>query len=307
LTGTGLRPCQQGFTLVEMLVAMAISLVLSGALVMTYLGGLQTNRATMALAQLNEDGQAAVAMLAQQLRQAGYNPAPPGAAAARDLHTGGITLFACDAGFESVSAALPSLQCRRDKEAPGALAIAYLADRFNTVPTADTPPRATDCVGSGIVALADGSGPYYVAQNRFFVANGNLMCVGSGGIKPFTNPQPFVENVEDLRLAFGMSLPQVSGTLAAGYLRAAEIGGLAGNDGVLADAGFLALAPSQRWAGVASVRVCVLMRSADVVLEQGRAPQPYLDCNGGLRNATDGRLRRAFSATVLLRNRAAPA
>ena len=307
MTRTGLRQCQQGFTLVEMLVAMAISLVLSGALVMTYLGSLQTNRATMALAQLHEDGQAALALLAQQLRQAGYNPAPPGATAARDLHTGRLTLFACDAGFESASAAMASLQCRRGTEGPGALAIAYLADRFNTVPTAETPPRATDCVGSGIVAVADGSGPYYVAQNRFFVANGNLMCVGSGGTKPFTNPQPFVENVEDLRLAFGMSLPQVSGALTAGYLRAAEIGGLAGNDGVLADAGFLALSPAQRWAGVASVRVCVLMRSADVVLEQGSAPQPYLDCGGGLRNATDGRLRRAFTATVLLRNRAAPA
>lgn len=296
---------QAGFSLVELLVALAIGLVLSGALAVTYLGSLQTSRATMALAQLNEDGQAALAMMVQQLRQAGYNPAPPGAAAPRDLKVEGITLFACDTGFDSVKSPIPSLQCNAGKPGQGALAIVYLADRFNTVPTTDTPPRATDCVGTGIHALEDDNGPYFVAQNRFFIANGNLMCAGSGGVKPFTNQQPFVENVEELRLTFGVSSPRSTSTAPAGYLSAAEVGGLTGSDGVFADAEFLALAPAQRWDKVVSVRVCLLMRSAGGVLEPGNAPQPYLDCDGTLRDATDGRLRRAFSTTVLLRNRVA--
>lgn len=292
-----------GFSLVELLVAMAVGLVLSGALAVTYLGNLQSSRATMALAQLNEDGQAALAMIVQQLRQTGYNPAPPGADAPRDLKVEGLTLFACDAGFDTLTSPMASLQCKAGKQGQGAMAVVYVADRFNTVPTADSPPRATDCVGTGLHALVDDNGPYFVAQNRFFIANGNLMCAGSGGVKPFANQQPFVENVEELRLAFGVSSPRTTSTAPAGYLSAAEVGGLAGNDGVFADAEFLALTPAQRWDKVVSVRVCLLMRSAGVVLEQGNTPQPYLDCSGTLQDATDGRLRRAFSTTVLLRNR----
>ncbi|MES2974583.1 MAG: PilW family protein [Pseudomonadota bacterium] len=294
---------QRGSTLVELLVALAIGLVLSGALVITWLGNLQTNQSTMALAQLHEDGQAALGMIAQQLRQAGYNPAAPGADAPRDLKLDGITLFACDSGFESITQPMPSLTCASAKPGPAAIAVAYLADRFNTVPTADTPPRATDCLGAGIAALADDNGPYFVAQNRFFVANGNLMCAGSGGSKPFANPQPFVENVEDLRLTFGVSSPHATGTVPAGYLSASELGPLSGHDGVIADAGFMALTPAQRWDKVVSVRVCLVMRSAGVVLEGRRASQVYTGCGGMLQEATDGRMRRAFSTTVLLRNR----
>ncbi len=300
---SALQHAQAGFSLVELLVALAIGLVLSGALAVTYLGNLQTSRATMALAQLNEDGQAALAMIVQQLRQAGYNPAPPGADKPRDLKVQGVTLFACDAGFEAVASPMSSLQCKAGRQRQGAIAIAYLADRFNTVPTAETPPRATDCVGTGIHPLTDDHGPYFVAQNRFFIANGNLMCAGSGGVKPFTNQQPFVENVEELRLAFGVSSPHTTHTAPAGYLSAAEVGGLTGHDGVFADAEFLALTPAQRWDKVVNVRVCLLMRSAGAVLEQGNASQPYIDCDGILQDATDGRLRRAFATTVLLRNR----
>lgn len=298
---TGLQ--QRGFTLVELLVSITIGLVLSGALVVTYLGNLQTNQATMALAQMHEDGQAALGMIAQQLRQAAYNPAPPGADAPRDLKLDGITLFACDNGFASTSEPMPQLACRSTKAGPAAVAVAYLADRFNTVPTADVPPRATDCLGSGIIALADDNGPYFVAQNRFFVVNGNLMCAGNGGAKPFANPQPFVENVEDLQLGFSVHSLHAGGSLTAAYLRAGEIGPLSGHEGVFQDAGFMALSPSQRWDKVITVRVCLVLRSNGPVLEHSTGPQPYVGCGGTLLNASDGRMRRAFTTTVLLRNR----
>lgn len=299
------RALQRGVTLIELMVSMAIGLALVGALVLTYLGNAQSTRTSMALTQMSEDGQAALALMTQQLRQADYNPRLPAPAGVRDLQTGGFGFFACDAGFQSVSAAFASLQCNTGT-GPAAMAVTYVADRFNTVPTAATPPGPTDCVGNGVPSITDAAGAYYVVQNRFYVDGGNLMCAGNGATSPFSGAQPFVENIDDLVVNFGVAapLPPVGGV--AGYMTAAQLGPIAGSSGVFNDADFMALAPAARWGRVLSVRVCVVMRSAVAVVPAlESAPQHYVDCRGKKIRTVDGVLRRAFAATVLLRNRVA--
>jgi type IV pilus assembly protein PilW len=295
------KAAQQGFTLIEMMVSLTIGLFLVGALIVTYLGNLQSSRASIALTQMSEDGQAALGLITQSLRQTSYNPRQPVTGDVHDLKLGGLTLFACDTGFSTISDAMPSLTCAGGA-GPGAIAMAYLGDRFNGILTSDG--KVSDCVGSGIDPITDSSGNYTVVQNRYYLANGSLMCAGSGGANPFTNPQPFVDNVDDLKVSFGVSSPTGTDALATGYLSASQVGPLNGSNGVFNDADFMALTPVARWDKVISARVCVVMRSSGVVLEGGSAnPPQYNDCDGVLQTIKDGRLRRAFSATVLLRNR----
>jgi len=296
---------QRGFTLVELLVSITIGMALVGALVVTYLGNAQSNRSVIALTQLGEDGQASLALMVQQLRQTDYNPRVGFPPVQRDLQVDGFALVGCDSGVQSVSGATGTLKCN-SSSGPAAFSVAYIGDGFNTVPTGDSPPRATDCAGAGVTPLGDASGSYTVVQNRFYVRNGSLMCAGNGGIAPYSTPQPFVENVEDLRISFGVSAPLSTSTVAAGYMSAAEVGALTGTAGVFADADFFALTPAARWGKVVSVRVCLVMRSPGVVLPASdAAPQYYNDCSGAKVKTVDGRLRRAFAATVLLRNRVA--
>ncbi|MBC7438290.1 MAG: PilW family protein [Bdellovibrionales bacterium] len=300
------KGAQAGFTLIEMMVALTIGMFLVGALIVTYLGNARSSRASIALTQMSEDGQAALGILTQSLRQTGYNPRQPVTGDAYDLKLGGLTLFACDTGFFSISAAMPLLTCAAGV-APGAIAVAYLGDRFNGIMTSDG--KVSDCVGSGIVPTIDTptGASYTVVQNRFYLAKGSLMCAGNGGVNPFTTPQPLVDNVVELKVSFGVSAPTGTDTLATGYLSASEVGPLTSAVGVFNNASFIALAPVDRWGKVVSARVCVVMQSSVVVLEGGSANQPqYNDCNGILRTSSDGRLRRAFAATVLLRNRVVP-
>ncbi len=56
----------------------------------------------------------------------------------------------------------------------------------------------------------------------------------------------------------------------------------------------------RRWAAVKSVRVCVLVRSAAPVFD---TPARYVDCQGTVVLPTDRRMRRAYTTTLLLRNR----
>jgi type IV pilus assembly protein PilW len=300
----GLPPRRQtGFTLVELLVALVLGLLVVGAVLSLYLGNVRATRTAAALAQLNDDGQAALALIGHELRQAGYNPPPPAADAARDLGTGGMMLLACDGGFAQIRVDLPELACRAS-EGPAALAVVYLGDGYNTVRTAST-DEATDCVGSGIRASVDAQGRYFVVQNRLFVERGSLMCAGSGGVKPFTNPQPFVENVDDLQVVFGVGAAGDGSGPAAGYLRASEIGpasdGPAGPAPEVAPS-LRALAPAERWARVRSVQVCVLVRSATPVVEPWDPGPAFRNCAGQIQTSSDGRLRQTFRMTVQLRN-----
>lgn len=305
--GRGAAHClsQRGFTLVELMVSITIGLALIGALSVTYLGNAQSNRSVIALGQLGEDGQAGLALMVQQLRQTDYNPRVGSPSARRDLQVDGFALFGCDRGFQSVSAATGALACN-STTGPAAFSLTYIGDGLNTIPTADVPPKATDCTGAGVTPLADANGSYTVVQNRFYVQNGSLMCAGNGGVTPYATPQPFVENVEDMRLMFGVSAPLSTNTVASGYMSAAEVGAQTGTAGVFADTDFTDLAATARWAKVVSVRVCLVMRSSAVVLPASdAAPQYYNDCSGTKVRTVDGRLRRAFAATVLLRNRVA--
>ena len=64
-----------------------------------------------------------------------------------------------------------------------------------------------------------------------------------------------------------------------------------------------ALSVSDRWAKVATVRVCLIVRSETPVAADTDSAR-YYDCTGTLvTTPPDLRLRRAYTTTIVLRNR----
>ncbi|MBZ4152197.1 hypothetical protein JYG46_23395, partial [Escherichia fergusonii] len=59
------------------------------------------------------------------------------------------------------------------------------------------------------VAAAAPVPSYTLAQARFYVDGGRLMCRGNGGTATATAlggaPQPLVENIQDMRIWYGLS------------------------------------------------------------------------------------------------------
>ena len=161
---------------------------------------------------------------------------------------------------------------------------------------AGTPPVVTTSLGLVTYAMAENR--FYISTSRNIVSP-SLYCKGNGGGAGALQ-QPLVENIEDLQLTYGTmnaatALEEVKKSPVAGYLSADQIGtnvALAGlpNDGA-------------RWAKVITVRICVLVRSESPVVSDSASAR-YLKCDGTVSAAQpDLRLRRAYSTTVVLRNR----
>jgi type IV pilus assembly protein PilW len=311
----------RGLTLIELMVSMVIGLILMITVVATYLGASGAGRVAEAQGRMNEDAQAALGILAQQLRMAGNNPKRPNYTAAAPRNPvygsayvgspGTYFLRGCDGTFSNITAAadIPTLVCNAGGgAAPDSIAISYEADAFNTIPTTAGVP--TDCLGQAltqftpdvnqwngvsVVPLPVTAPGFAVADNRFYLANSavtatpSLYCKGSGN----AIAQPLVENVEDLQFSYGTASSAAATLAVAGYINA---------DGMLTGA-LGALADDLRWSKVMTVRICVVVRSVLPVVVDAASAQ-YVRCDGTV-NASPGdlRLRRAYSTTVVLRNR----
>jgi type IV pilus assembly protein PilW len=314
----------QGLSLIELMVSLTIGLILMIAVISAYLGSAGAGRMAEAQGRMNEDANAALTILAQQLRMAGNNPKKPNYTDVPPVNpvygTSTFTVRGCEGGFSDVAtaASIPALTCAGGaSSSPDAVAISYEADRYNTVPLASGAP--SDCLGQELkepnVALFTANRSisngvtstgqvvtYTVADNRYYVATSppsvipSLYCRGNGGTGANSLGQPLVENVEDLQLTYGTALSNATATLAvAGYLDAAN---------VTTEASLALLATDQsRWSKVVTVRVCIVVRS-EALVAPSLASARYTKCNGDLENSPpDLHLRRAYSTTVVLRNR----
>jgi type IV pilus assembly protein PilW len=70
----GWRPPQAGFTLIEMLIALAISSVLLAGLYSFYLSQKQTYVLREQVAEMQQNVRSGLALMAREIRMAGYNP-----------------------------------------------------------------------------------------------------------------------------------------------------------------------------------------------------------------------------------------
>jgi type IV pilus assembly protein PilW len=326
----------RGFSLIELMISMTIGLVIVIAAMSAYVGSSTASKVSDAQNRMNEDAQAALSVLAQQIRMAGTNPVQSGRADAfrhnpvfDPTYVGGtvtaygtttftatagtatysLSAFAirgCDGTFTNILtlANLDSFSNCGTSTLPDSIGISYEGDKYNT---ASSVASAGDCVGNTVPTItASGTtttpaltATYWVVDNRFYIANPsstpsvpNLYCKGNGG-----SAQPLVENVENMQFLYGtVSTTNTSATATvAGYLTATEVVALAPTANT---AGY-----STAWGKVLSVRICVVVRSENPVVTE-TASSNYYNCDGALDSTnTDRRLRRAYTTTVVLRNR----
>mgnify|MGYP003609422110 CR=1 FL=1 len=297
-----------GLSLVELMVSIAIGLVVTIAVLSSYIGSLGATRMAEAQVRMNEDGQAALTILAQTIRMAGNNPKQQDyhSTTPRNLITPTFIIRGCDGTFSNIDVAATTnyadLTCA-GSGGPDSIAVRYEADRYNTVPnTAGGLP--TDCLGQDLPVITGNvlknvpavptDVTYTVADNRFYVSSTvslspGLYCKGNGG----ATAQRLVENVEDLQFIYGAAPIAAATPPVAGYITASTLDGLDPD---------IAL----RWGKVATVRICVLIRSEEAVAPDA-ASAGYTQCDGSTNSSPpDLRLRKAYSTTVVLRNRQAP-
>lgn len=296
---------QLGRSIIEVMIAMTISLVVLGTVLTLVAGTSRGSRTQNSQSKLTENAQVAINLITGHLRQSGFSTprlnALPGSVVS---NYEGAAVRGCSSGF--INPAQPDLtlvQCI-GVGVPNAMAIAYEADVNNTIILG--PNQPTDCLGQILPAqVSTFGGNFFVAESRFYVANNGagadpqLVCDGNGG-PGFGNPQALIDNVEDFQVLYGVSDTGTSpfgdivflGTTSQ-YLTANQL-----------DVQFAGEPVMTRWSRVSSVRVCLLMRTDDFVTDQAT---PYFDCQGALTNPPDRRMRFAVSSTVNLRNNSAVA
>ncbi len=328
----------RGISLVELLISMAIGMVVVVAIIVSYLGSGQASRYQSALTQMNEDAQTGLAMLAKEIQLAGYSspaalsaanpsvisyynltcPAGPCAFPLLASTTGGTTgyIFGCDATkgtnpFSDPTATVLACGATSASTSSG-FGVVYEADVKNTVPkTVGGVPTPTDCLGAEIAVTTPAVGnPYYIARNRYFVdtetganATGRpeLYCASD---KAGASKIPLIENVEDMQVWYGLAAATVTSTAATRqvvrYVKA-------GKDVTTPSTvnGVNAGTPGE-WEKVMSVRICLLMRSAEPILqpEDSLTYQPC-DPNAAVATSNDRYLRRAYYTTATLRSKMA--
>jgi type IV pilus assembly protein PilW len=207
----------------------------------------------------------ALTLIGQQIQMAGFTPADT---VLRDTAPG---LFGCS-GARPVGAD-DSPGCEALSSRSDGIAIRYVGDSTSTWPS--TTGQPTDCLGQGVSGAAGGQGASGTRiSNRFYAKQSTstgepeLYCEGNGKAG---YAQPLVEGIERLRIRYW----------PAGSMQPVEASALT----------------SERWAQIAGVELCVLVRGAPL----GRRMR-YVDCDGVTSLGGDTRARQAFWRRIAVRN-----
>lgn len=324
---TGKPFAQSGFTLIELLVSLFLGLVIIGASLSIYVSSSRGSKVSEIETRMNEEGVIALNLIQQQLKQAGYsqkvNPTTVGGVAATTMSNfAGAAVRGCDGGFSDSGLAFGSLTCAGGTGSD-AIAVRYEATENNTIVTSGSPALPTNCIGNGIQettptmanpapAASAGSFSYAQADNRYYVSNTaaaanerDLYCRGNQASNTMGAGQPLIANVEQMQILYGIATnpSRELGTKhdalqhqIINYVTAAEVDALP-----TVNAGWSAV--DDKWGRVLAVRVCLLMRSTTMIRDIPTGGASYRDCSNAAQTATDGYIRRAFTTTVMLRNR----
>ena len=325
----------RGFTLIELMISLVIGLVIVVAAMSAYLGAAGASKVTDAQSRMNEDAQAALNLLAHEIRMAGANPVQASRDAAfrrnpvystyplnATTASGGSATYTttpgtytvssfsirgCDQTFSNVTATtatnIDALTCGGTSTLPDSIAVNYEADKYNTAAlTSGT--NGTDCLGNSAPTISATfsagtatTATFWVADNRFLISSpaSGIPSLYCKGNNAGSSKQPLVENIEDLQFRYGTMSTTTTSTTAT-------IAGYLTASEITA----LTTSPNDdptRWGKVLTVSICVVVRSENPVAPDA-ASASYLKCDGTRDTSkTDLRLRRAYTTVVVVRNR----
>lgn len=182
----------QGFSLIELMISLVMGLMISLAAFSAYFGASAAGRMSEAQGRMNEDAQAALTILSQQIRMAANNPiqserldttpstTPPSPSAVpmpvllairnpvylptstNSSYTAtkapsAYGLRGCNGTLNAINTAaeLDQLSCSGSANVPHSIGISYEADNYNTSPTTTgVGGLPTDCNGSPLTPLS---------------------------------------------------------------------------------------------------------------------------------------------------------
>ncbi len=309
---------QRGRTLIELLVAIALSLLILLGVGTLYLGSSQTSRVSSGTATIEETGQILLSFLGRSIRRAGYSEIVGTEAtlvARGNLFLyGGPSIRGCDVGFKFGDIAANDFSCIEDAtQVAATVAVWFQGDSR----LASSQSETTDCLGAAAPMVntnPDHAG--LVAQiplvrNIYFLDGaGNFQCLGNGG----GGAHILASNVEDFRIYYGFD--DLNYTIGEGMAdrpsarsikTAAEISDMS-------SAGEMS-----PWDFVVSVHVCLLLKTQEnglsaadgtVVAKEFRpCPASTGEVADGAPMATlptDGAIRRSYVQVFTVRSRSAP-
>ncbi|NML60038.1 hypothetical protein HHL21_02840 [Massilia sp. RP-1-19] len=255
---------QRGLGLVEVLVAMALGLVMLGAVGYLFVGSKEMNRNQADQARMQESARNAMDVVGKALRQAGYKLNV-------DQPLGGDALEGSDGGGSGAEALSDTLVVRHDP--------AWVAD--SAVPPNPLLGHESNCEGVTVVSnnLPDattGAAPVNASmvEYRFAVEGGKLLCradpgAAAGGVV-------VADNVENMQVSYGIG------------------------NGAEAILNYTDAPEPHEFARVSAVRVSLLIRGPSPNIVTG-AGQEYM-FNGASATSSDGHLRRVVTSTFTVRN-----
>jgi len=274
---------QQGFSLVEMMVALVIGLFVLAGVGSVYITGKRSYQARDGLSLLQENGRIAIRIIEQTVVRAGYPmfaEVQPVIVAPKS----GLSLVSLQTQLEETMEPLKELGAQdsdsleviisngRVKQVAGDI----LTVQYQAI-TEGSWRRGDDCLGSSS-QLSDRviSKLFLNIDNRTGIAR--LMCLGSGG-----GTQPLVDNVVAMQVEYGED--SNSDGFADKYLRVADV---------------------SDWNKVVAIRVGLLISSGEDVLDEP-VNEPQIFTLAGqqvtLNSENDRKLYRVFQTTIPLRNR----
>ena len=303
---TTVRQHLRGFSLIELLVSIAMGLAILLVVLTMFQNMTSNSKLGQVQQRMSEDAQAAFQLIGQEMRQAGFNPIQTRTTTPERNDLSGksatefaMPIFGCSTGFANgkgtgAAAHIGQLTCNASGGTES-FAVQYEADSYspNVVTVANTP---ADCRGAAVVAKSQqlrnaantvvGTAAYWVVENRYFIDGSGLNCVGNGGTPTFAGfAQPLVRNIEKMELKYGLAQPTNSAVTKgtdsksiSGYLLANQIGAASGTiDAGTVDVSFStaapAIVPSQRWSKlVKTVRLCLVVKGDSPVLDQDFTP-----------------------------------